>query len=63
MSLQKIKGLCYQAFVDELRRRQTGFKRLIGLLVFELKILKESLVDIDLTDIRERSQYFKMIKL
>eukprot|EP00111_Clytia_hemisphaerica_P018748 TCONS_00055452-protein len=63
ISLQKIKGLCYQAFVDELRRHQTGYKRLIGLLVFELKLLKEHLVDIDLTDIRERSQYFKMIKL
>ena len=60
-----IKVLCYQAFVDVLRPKQTQHKRLIGLLVNDLKATSKSIVGtggIDFNEIREHSQYFKMIK-
>ena len=59
----QVEVLCYQAFLDELKPRQTKYKILIGLLVNRLRCLHSAVVDIDFNEIRERSDYFRMIKL
>jgi len=59
----KVKVLCYQAFLDELKPRQTKYKKLIGLLVNELKCLRLTASDINFNQIHERSEYFRMIRL
>ena len=57
-----VNFLCYQAFVDTLRPKQTMFKMLIEFLVTELKYLKDVSQNIDIRKVRERSMFFALFK-
>ena len=63
INLQLCQALCYQAFLDELKPRQTIYKLLIRMLIKELRLMKHYTDGIAFNEIREHSQHFKMIKM
>lgn len=54
--------LCFQAFVDTLRQKQTLYGRLVMLLIRELKDLKHFRSDVDLNLLKKQSAMFDMIR-
>ncbi|XP_047146857.1 telomerase reverse transcriptase isoform X1 [Hydra vulgaris] len=57
-----VQFLCYQAFLDTLRPKQTMFKNLIKSLVTQIKRLKCVSQTVDLKKLRERSKFFALFK-
>ena len=57
-----VRCLCYQAFVDMFRVKQTRYEKLIVVLVKELERLNHVIKHVDVNQLRTHSNLFAMIK-